>query len=105
MVKPQPPNGRVSPVTRTTFPACRAQYPGGLEQVRVSVSSLSHAAFPVTKAGRRPHPYFRGLLRLHSRYGPLDRSTAQRRPLSRGFSPAGYPTQPLASYQTNRQLS
>jgi hypothetical protein len=28
-----------------------------------------------------------------------------RRPLSRGFDPASYPTQPLVSYQTNRQLS
>src|SRR5205807_8841258 len=36
-----------------------------------------HAAFPVTQAGRRPHLHFRGLLRLYSRYGPLDCSTAQ----------------------------
>jgi hypothetical protein len=28
-----------------------------------------HAAFPVLQAGRHPHLYFRGLLRLHSRYG------------------------------------
>src|SRR5215472_8189458 len=26
-------------------------------------------AFPVTVAGRRPHLYFRGLLKLHTRYG------------------------------------
>jgi hypothetical protein len=36
-----------------------------------------HAAFPVLQAGRHPHLYFRGLLRLHARYGPSDRSTAQ----------------------------
>ena len=36
-----------------------------------------HAAFPVIQAGRHPHHHFRGLLRLHSRYGPSDRSTAQ----------------------------
>ena len=35
------------------------------------------AAFPVLQAGRHPHLYFRGLLRLHSRYGPSDCSTAQ----------------------------
>ena len=35
------------------------------------------AAFPVLQAGRHPHLYFRGLLRLHSRYGPSDRSTAK----------------------------
>jgi hypothetical protein len=28
-----------------------------------------------------------------------------RRPLSRGFEPASYPTNPLVSYQINRQLS
>jgi len=28
-----------------------------------------------------------------------------RRPLSRGFDPASYPTKPLVSYQSNRQLS
>src|SRR3954454_20651643 len=37
----------------------------------------AHAAFPVMQAGRHPHLYFRGLLRLYSRYGPSDRSTAQ----------------------------
>jgi hypothetical protein len=37
----------------------------------------AHAAFPVLQAGRHPHLYFRGLLRLHSRYGPPDCSTAQ----------------------------
>ena len=93
------------PITRTTFPTCRAQYPGGSERVPMSVASPFHAAFPVSQAGRHPRFHFRGLLRLHSRYGPLDRSTAQgglcheasRRPV----------TQPptLVSYQINRQLS
>ena len=35
------------------------------------------ATFPKCTVGRRPHWFFRGLLRLHSRYGPPDRSTAQ----------------------------
>jgi len=35
------------------------------------------AAFLVLWASRHPHPNFRGMLRLHSRYGPSDRSTAQ----------------------------
>jgi hypothetical protein len=34
-------------------------------------------AFPVIQAGRRPSLHFRGLLRLHSRYGLPDCSTAQ----------------------------
>jgi hypothetical protein len=37
-----------------------------------------HAAFPDNPAGRRSHLDFRGLLGLHSHYGPMFRSTAQR---------------------------
>ena len=63
------------------------------------------AAFPVLQAGRHPHLYFRGLLRLHSRYGPSDRSTAKSglcheapaRPVTR--------PRPLVSYRINRQFS
>jgi hypothetical protein len=46
-----------------------------------------------------------GLLRLHSRYGPPDRSAAHGRPLSRGSNPCGYPHKPLVSYRINRELS
>src|SRR5205807_10561996 len=65
----------------------------------------ARAAFPKWQEGRHPHCHFRGLLRLHSRYGPPDRSAAQRRPLSRGSNPCGYPAEPLVSYRINRQLS
>ena len=65
----------------------------------------ARAAFPKWQEGRHPHCHFRGLLRLHSRYGPPDRSAAQRRPLSRGSGPSGHPTEPLVSYRINRQLS
>ena len=61
---------RASPVTRVTFPACRAQYPGGPQRVQPSVPSPPHAAFPVSQPGRRPRLHFRGLLRLHAHYGP-----------------------------------
>ena len=64
-----------------------------------------HPAFPDVPAGRHPSLHFRGLLRLYSRYRPLDRSTAQGRPLSRGSDPASRPARPLVSYQINRQLS
>ena len=37
----------------------------------------ARAAFPKWPEGRHPHCHFRGLLRLHSRYGPPDRSAAQ----------------------------
>jgi hypothetical protein len=35
----------------------------------------------------------------------LGRPAAQRRPLSRGSNPCGYPHKPLVSYRINRQLS
>jgi hypothetical protein len=100
-------------VTRTTMRTCRAHYPGGSKRVHVSIASPSHAAFPELWAGRHPHCPFRGLLRLHSRYGRHACSTARHaegvrcttRPLSRGFDGAGCPATPPVSYQLNRQLA
>src|SRR5689334_20382765 len=63
-------------MTRITLPACRAPYPGGSRRVPVSIYFPAHTAFPVSQAGRHPHLHFRGLLRLHACYGPLDCSTA-----------------------------
>jgi hypothetical protein len=37
-----------------------------------------HAAFPEFQAGRHPQLHFRGLLKVHSRYGLQDRSPAYR---------------------------
>jgi len=74
---PRPPTNPEPPsLTQITFSACRAQYPGGPDQVlvgwRVARSRAGffpvRAAFPITGAGRRPHHYFRGLLKLHTRY-------------------------------------
>ena len=67
---PAPPS-----LTQVTFPACRAQYPGGPDHVlvgwRVARSRAGffpvHAAFPDTGAGRRPLHYYPGLLKLHTR--------------------------------------
>ena len=57
---------------RRAVPTTPADRAGAL-----SVASPSRAAFPVMQAGRHPQLHFRGLLRLHSRYGPPDRSAAQ----------------------------
>src|SRR6202030_3646644 len=64
------------PITRVTLPSCRTHYPGGPDRCLCRCFPV-RAAFPALWSGRRPHCFFRGLLRLHSRYGPLDRSTAQ----------------------------
>jgi len=56
------------PITQTTFWTCRAHYPGGSEQVLVGFFP-ARAAFPQSQRGRHPQLHFRGLLKLHSRYG------------------------------------
>ena len=61
---PEPPFQRAVPTT----PADRAG-------ARVDCFP-AHAAFPKWQEGRHPHCHFRGLLRLHSRYGPPDCSAA-----------------------------
>jgi hypothetical protein len=64
------------PITRITFPTCRAHYPGGSSGC-LRRFFPARAAFPNWQEGRHPHCHFRGLLGLHSRYGPPDRSAAQ----------------------------
>src|SRR5262245_63988203 len=64
------------PVSRITFQTCRAHYPGGRTSAHVDCFPI-RAAFPDSWAGRHPRLHFRGLLRLHSCYGPPGCSTAQ----------------------------
>jgi hypothetical protein len=90
---PEPPFRRAEPTTPADRAGAHIDY------------FPAHTAFPKWQEGRHPHCHFRGLLRLHSHYGPPDRSAAQRRPLSRGSNPCGYPHKPLVSYRINRQLS
>jgi len=64
-------------LTRVTFSACRAHYPGGSVWVLLGlisalprrVSSPTALAFPYTTDGRHPRYSFRGLLELHWCYG------------------------------------
>jgi len=56
------------PITQITFRTCRAHYPGGSGQVLVGFFPV-RAAFPQSQRGRHPQLHFRGLLKLHSRYG------------------------------------
>jgi hypothetical protein len=63
------------PITRIALPACCAHYPGEPERVRLSASFPVLHGLPRIAGGSRR--YFRGLLRLHSYYGPLACSAAQ----------------------------
>ena len=62
---PAPPLQRAVPITPADRTAACVDY------------FAVHTAFPAFRPGRHPHYGFQGLLRLHSRYGPLDRSTAR----------------------------
>src|SRR3954470_24637382 len=91
-------------ITRITLPTCCVQYPGrsnrcmrrllpcprGLPRAKDGSASASTLSRPTrTSLSLRPA-------------GSLDRP---RRPLSRGFDPAGCPAKPLVSFRSNRQLS
>ena len=95
------------------------QYCAPVRPVRSAAISDGEAAtsdrtgLPRSSPSARPSPFCRRVgigistfeaARLYSRYGPSDRSTAQKEPLSPGFDPPGYPTKPLVSYQSNRQF-
>ena len=88
-----------------TLPTCHAHYPGGSRQVRLSFCFPVLRGLAFIQAGRHPHHHFRGLLRLHTRYGPLDCSTAQG-DLCRGASamPLTQQSRPPTT-GSNRQLS
>ena len=73
----QPPSGRVSPADPHHPSSVPCPVPRRIETGACVDCFPAHTAFPVSQAGRHPHLHFRGLLRLHARYGPLDRSTAQ----------------------------
>src|SRR4051812_5495942 len=60
-LKPRPPTGWVSPVTRFTFPACRAHYPGGSRRVRVSIASPFARPSPFCRRGGGRTSAFLGL--------------------------------------------
>jgi len=95
---------RVSPVARITFPACHAHYPG--ESVGGARRLLAHpCCLPRHSAGSASAISLSRPTQASLALWPAGLLDRPRRPLSRGFGPVSYPTQPLVSYQTYRQLS
>ena len=72
----QPPSRRVSPDDPHHPSSVPCPVPRRIETGACVDCFPAHTAFPVSQAGRHPHLHFRGLLRLHACYGPLDCSTA-----------------------------
>jgi hypothetical protein len=87
------------PITRFTFPTCRAHYPDGLKQVRLSVASLSHSGLPRFSGGSASMTSLSGPAQASLALRPAGLLNRPWRPLSRGFGPTGYPAKPLVSYQ------
>ena len=87
------------PITRSTFPTCRAQYPDGPERVRLSVASPLHSGLPRFSGRSASITSLSRPAQASLALRPVGLLNRPRRPSSRGFSPAGYPTKPLVSYQ------
>ena len=86
------------------LPYMPSPLPRRICSVRVSLTSLAVAAFPVSESGRHPHQLFRGLLSVHSRYGLHVRQVPYRTFYTRGFSRfVAYTTAPVASGRSERR--
>ena len=87
------------PITRLTLPTCRAHYPDGPKRVRLSVASPLHSGLPHFSGGSASITSLSRPAQASLALRPAGLRSRPRRPLSRGFSPSGYPAKPLVSYQ------
>ena len=79
---------------RNSLYTCLRHYPGGTVGCARCSLFPTTAAFPDPWAGRLPHYLFRGLLSVHSRFGPHTRQVALR-PSTPEASEMSLPTSPL----------
>ena len=100
--RPSVPNGP-PPITRTTIPTCRAQYPGGPSGCMCRLLPHRHG-LPRYSGGSASATSLSRPAQTSLTLWPAGLLNRPRRPLSRGFDQAGYPTKPLVSYQGYRQL-
>jgi hypothetical protein len=92
------------PITQTTFPTCRAHYPGGSSGCSYRLLPRS-CSLPQMAGGSASALSLSRPARASHALRPAGSLSRPRRPLSRGSSPSGYPAEPLVSFQINRQLS
>ena len=92
------------PITRTTFPTCRAHYPGGSSGCACRL--LPHScSLPQMAGGSASALSLSRPSQASLSLRPVGLLSRLKRPLSRGSSPSGCPAEPLVSFQINRQLS
>jgi len=92
------------PITRTTFPTCRAHYPDGSSGCACRLLPRSRG-LPQMAGGSASALSLSRPAQASLTLRPVGLLNRLKRPLSRGSSPSGYPAEPLVSYQINRQLS
>src|SRR3982075_4183933 len=92
------------PITRTTFPTCRAHYPGGSSGCACRLLPRSRG-LPQMAGGSASALSLSRPAQASLTLRPAGLLSRLKRPLSRGSSPSGYPAEPLVSFQINRQLS
>jgi hypothetical protein len=92
------------PITRTTFPTCRAHYPGGSSGCACRLLPRSRG-LPQMAGGSASALSLSRPAQASLTLRPAGLLSRLKRPLSRGSGPSGYPAEPLVSFQINRQLS
>ena len=92
------------PITRTTFPTCRAHYPGGSSGCACRLLPRSYS-LPQMAGGSASALSLSRPAQTSLTLRPIGLLSRPRRPLSRGSSPSGCPAELLVSFQFNRQLS
>jgi len=92
------------PITRTTFPTCRAYYPGGSSGCSCRLLRRS-CSLPQMAGGSASALSLSRPAQASLTLRPAGSLSRPRRPLSRGSSPASCPAEPLVSFRTYRQLS
>jgi hypothetical protein len=92
------------PITRTTFPTCRAHYPGGSSGCSCRLLPRSRG-LPQMAGGSASALSLSRPAQASLTLRPAGSLSRPQRPLSRGSNPCGYPHKPLVSYRINRQLS
>ena len=99
---PAPPLG-LPVLCRISLYTCLRHYPGGTAGCSRCCLFPATAAFPDRQTGRLPHYLFRGLLSVHSRFGPHTRRVALR-PSTPEASEISLPTSLLRLLPTEATL-
>src|SRR3954464_9367552 len=85
-------------MTRPTLPTCRAHYPDGPDRCACRLLPRLRG-LPRNSGGAAPAPSRARPAQASLTLRPVGLLSRPRRPLSRGFGPAGCPSGPLVSYQ------